>query len=93
MVNLSTNRPQDLLLQIKGLNLGLNDGPDLVTDIHLDLYRGDALGLAGESGSGKSLTALAVMGLLDRRQWRVRAEQLLWWPPAQGGPCRSPSIF
>ena len=83
-MNPSTNRPQDLLLQIKGLHLGLNDGPDLVTDIHLDLYRGDALGLAGESGSGKSLTALAVMGLLDRRQWRVRAEQLLWWPPAQG---------
>ena len=87
-MNPSTNRPQDLLLQIKGLSLGTQNGPDLVTGIDLDLYRGDALGLAGESGSGKSLTALAVMGLLDRRHWRIRADRFLWWPPTQG---RSPS--
>nr|WP_271189243.1 ABC transporter ATP-binding protein [Dactylosporangium matsuzakiense] len=34
--------------------------------MQLDLDAGDRLGLIGESGSGKSLTALAVLGLLPR---------------------------
>lgn len=39
-------------------------GLGLVHDVTFTLQRGDRLGLIGESGSGKSLTALAVMGLL-----------------------------
>lgn len=36
----------------------------LVDDVELALYRGERVGLIGESGSGKSLTSLAMMGLL-----------------------------
>ncbi len=36
----------------------------LVESVDLDIARGDRVGLIGESGSGKTLTALAVMGLL-----------------------------
>jgi len=36
----------------------------LVHDVTFRLDRGDRVGLIGESGSGKSLTALAIMGLL-----------------------------
>ena len=49
------------LLAIEGLRVG--DG--LVDDVSLHLDRGQRLGLIGESGSGKSLTALSVMGLHD----------------------------
>ena len=40
-------------------------GPaDALRGIDLQMQRGDTLGLIGESGCGKSMTALAVMGLL-----------------------------
>jgi peptide/nickel transport system ATP-binding protein len=35
-----------------------------VRDVSFTLERGGTLGLIGESGCGKSLTALALMGLL-----------------------------
>jgi peptide/nickel transport system ATP-binding protein len=39
--------------------------------LSFDLHRGKTLCLAGESGSGKSMTALAVMGLLPKPMARV----------------------
>ncbi|KNX35984.1 ABC transporter ATP-binding protein [Luteipulveratus halotolerans] len=39
-------------------------GTPLVQDVTLTIGRGERVGLIGESGSGKSLTALALMGLL-----------------------------
>ena len=36
----------------------------IVEGVNLHVDRGDVLGIAGESGSGKTLTAMAVMGLL-----------------------------
>ena len=38
----------------------------VVSDLSFDLTRGETLCLAGESGSGKSMTALALMGLLPK---------------------------
>lgn len=47
-------------------NLHISIGKPLVHGISLDLQRGRIQGLAGESGSGKTLTSLAVLGLLPR---------------------------
>jgi len=52
----------------------------LVNDLNLQIRHGEALGLAGESGSGKSLTALAVMGLLDKGCFEMEGE-VLWTSP------------
>jgi ABC-type glutathione transport system ATPase component len=38
---------------------------ELVHGVDLDIARGERVGLIGESGSGKSLTAYAMLGLLD----------------------------
>ncbi|WP_127754886.1 ABC transporter ATP-binding protein [Devosia sp. 1566] len=48
-------------------NLSIQAGTTtLVSNLSFTLARGERLGLIGESGSGKSLTALAITGLLRR---------------------------
>ena len=55
------------LLEVNNLSVQLLTprGPaQAVRDVSLSLARGDTLGLIGESGCGKSITALSLMGLL-----------------------------
>ncbi|GAA5187062.1 ABC transporter ATP-binding protein [Rugosimonospora acidiphila] len=52
------------LLEVAGLSIHAPDGRPLVRDLSFSVEAGDRLGLIGESGSGKSLTSLAIMGLL-----------------------------
>ncbi|MDI2126576.1 dipeptide/oligopeptide/nickel ABC transporter permease/ATP-binding protein [Yinghuangia seranimata] len=51
------------VLDIRGLTVRIN-GRTVVDEVDLSLAPGERVGLIGESGSGKSLTALAVPGLL-----------------------------
>jgi oligopeptide/dipeptide ABC transporter ATP-binding protein len=50
-------------LAVAGLGVETG-GLGLITDVSFTLAAGERVGLIGESGSGKSLTALAVLGLL-----------------------------
>jgi peptide/nickel transport system ATP-binding protein len=57
------------LLQVEDLRIALedNDVPhDAVESVSFEIARGETFGLVGESGCGKSITALALMGLLRR---------------------------
>jgi peptide/nickel transport system ATP-binding protein len=57
------------LLKVENLRIALAaDGVtyDAVENVSFEIGRGEAFGLVGESGCGKSITALAVMGLLRR---------------------------
>jgi len=51
------------LLEVDELSLSLR-GTTLLDGVSLAIERGERVGLIGESGSGKSLTALSVMGLV-----------------------------
>lgn len=44
---------------------------DVIDGVSIDLEEGETLGLVGESGCGKSVTALAVMGLLPKPAGRI----------------------
>jgi peptide/nickel transport system ATP-binding protein len=59
------NKP---LLKVEDLRIELAGTPtyNAVENVSFEIGRGEAFGLVGESGCGKSITALAVMGLLKR---------------------------
>lgn len=52
------------LFEVEGLEITTEDGVTLVDDASFSLTAGQTLALVGESGCGKSMTALAVLGLL-----------------------------
>jgi len=64
------------LLQVQDLWVSLDTAhgrTDALRGVNLSLQRGQTLGLIGESGCGKSMTALALMGLLPAgARWRGR---------------------
>ena len=57
------------LLTVRDLSVafprpGTDDDVDVVSQVDLDIGRGEVVALVGESGSGKSITALSIMGLV-----------------------------
>ena len=81
---------QPPLLQVQNLSITLptRRGPArALRALDFSLARGETLGLIGESGSGKSLTALALMGLLPEGAQlegsiRLNGQELLGLPDA-----------
>ncbi|MGY4343784.1 ABC-type dipeptide/oligopeptide/nickel transport system ATPase component [Bradyrhizobium sp. GM7.3] len=76
---------------------------DIVAGVSFGLAKGEILGLVGESGCGKSMTSLAVMGLLPQPGPRVRAGRVLLegcdvtqlqpWQRVEAGHGRMAMIF
>jgi peptide/nickel transport system ATP-binding protein len=69
------------LLEIKGLktHFATDDGwVHAVDGVDLHIDKGETLGVVGESGCGKSVTAMTVMKLLPMPPGRIVAGQVLW---------------
>ncbi len=49
-----------------------------VDGVSLNIAKGETLGLVGESGCGKSVTALSIMRLIDKRQGSIAGGRILW---------------
>ena len=64
----------EIALQVEDLRIGFQQGKRIVPavdGVSFALRRGEMLALLGESGSGKSMTALALLGLLPRPAGRL----------------------
>jgi peptide/nickel transport system ATP-binding protein len=67
------------MFSVEGLtvSIGATGRPvDIVSDVSFAIAAGEILGLVGESGCGKSMTSLAIMGLLPQPGPRVRAGRI-----------------
>lgn len=67
-----------MLLKVKNLSISFSTPKGVITavrNISFELKQGETLGVVGESGCGKSLTNLAIMGLLPNNA-TVTADQL-----------------
>ncbi|PLP57493.1 ABC transporter ATP-binding protein [Mesorhizobium loti] len=68
------------VLTVSGLTVSVRGDEGeraVVSNLSFVLARGETLCIAGESGSGKSMTSLAVMGLLPQPQARVSTGSIL----------------
>jgi oligopeptide/dipeptide ABC transporter ATP-binding protein len=64
MSELASEPSAQSVLEVEGLDVGTAD-LRLVSDVSFTISAGERVGLIGESGCGKSLTALAMLGLLS----------------------------
>ena len=67
---------RDDLLRVEGLTVRFGGVP-AIEDVSFALRPGETLAIVGESSSGKSVTALALMRLLDPRTCSVAGHALL----------------
>jgi peptide/nickel transport system permease protein len=67
-------RADDAVLEIRALSVGFDSADGVVQvldDVSLDVRRGEILGLVGESGCGKTVTAQSILRLLPSPPARV----------------------
>jgi oligopeptide/dipeptide ABC transporter ATP-binding protein len=73
--------PSPALLEVRGLRTtfrGEQGEVRAVDGVDLSVERGRTLGIVGESGCGKSVTALSIMGLVPQPPGRIAAGEVLF---------------
>lgn len=84
------------LLQIENLSLSIHEA-EILKQVSLSIAPGEIVAVTGESGSGKSMTALAVMqllpdGALGKGSIKLNGQELLDRPEAEMCALRGASI-
>jgi ABC-type glutathione transport system ATPase component len=63
-----TGNSQDEALLRAHVSVRYGDKPAVLRDVEFEIRKGEVLGLVGQSGSGKSTMAMAILGLLDGKR-------------------------
>src|SRR3954453_11362418 len=69
------------LLEIRGLHTYLNTSMGVVKAVHgvtLNVKEGETVALVGESGCGKTMTALSIMRLIPRPQAKIVGGEIMF---------------
>ncbi|MSP87424.1 MAG: ABC transporter ATP-binding protein [Alphaproteobacteria bacterium] len=73
--------PAEPVLSVQGLTTSFRVSGDwhaAVRDVSFDLAHNETLALVGESGCGKSMTALSIMGLVPKPAGRITAGRIMF---------------
>ena len=65
------------VLRVKNLSLGLNNPKNeklLIDNVSFDIKKNEIVSIIGESGSGKTLTAMSILGLLDKALFNISGQ-------------------
>jgi len=71
----------DIVLRVDGLKTSFYTREGVVRavdDVSFDLYKGETLCIVGESGCGKSVTALSILGLLPQPPAKIESGRVLF---------------
>ena len=63
------------LLKVDNLCISINKN-DIIKDVSIQINKGEMIGLVGESGCGKSLTALSIIKLIDENVMKVKSGEI-----------------
>jgi oligopeptide/dipeptide ABC transporter ATP-binding protein len=77
----ATSRPPDTLLDVRDLRTEFSTANGIVRavdGVSWDVRAGETVALVGESGCGKSVSALSIMGLIARPAGRITGGQILF---------------
>jgi energy-coupling factor transport system ATP-binding protein len=66
--------PGEPLIAFENVSFGYDDGPAVLSDIHLSIHAGERIALLGPNGAGKSTLVKHAIGLLKPRTGRVLVE-------------------
>ena len=69
------NQNTQKLLNIDNLCISINKN-DIIKDVSIQINKGEMIGLVGESGCGKSLTALSIIKLIDENVMKVKSGEI-----------------
>jgi oligopeptide transport system ATP-binding protein len=72
-------REDGLLLEVEDLHVEFHTADGVaraINGVNFELYQGQTLAILGESGSGKSVTAQAIMGILDMPPAKIPKGQI-----------------
>ena len=68
---------KEILLNVKNLCVSTTEKrqhKNLIDEISFEIKKNEIVGLIGESGSGKSLTSLSILGLLEKNKFNISGE-------------------
>ena len=69
-------KSSDVMLQIEAMSAGYG-AVVVLRDVHLEVSRGEMVGLVGRNGAGKTTLISAVAGLLKRVQGTIRLKEIV----------------
>jgi oligopeptide/dipeptide ABC transporter ATP-binding protein len=81
-MHMEANTTNDTLLSVRNLQVDFRSGKKsyvtAVSHVSFDLHAGEVLGIVGESGCGKSVTANSIMRLLPKETALIRDGEILF---------------